>query len=364
MKASYWRGKLMVDPHVHLRDWEDKDKDTIKHALSVALSCGINEVFDMPNTKPPLTNRELILDRLSDAQDAINALGNKNLTYRVYAGLTGTEEQIKEVVETYFELFPMVIGLKMFAGNSTGGMGIVKEKDQKRVFQILVENGYDGVLVVHCEKESLMKPKLFDTKDLSTQSIARPKEAEIESIKDMIKIAKETSFMGTLHIAHISCSESLDIVRKTRLENNTFDVTCGATAHHALLKQSDANKKTYARMNPPLRTEEDRQAIFDGMLDGTVDWIESDQAPHTIADKEKGAGGVPGFSGTLLLLDKLIECGASKNRITSIVGKRVYEVFKLDSNGVSFSIGNINKLKEKSDEAAKEYPYDAFINLR
>lgn len=354
----------MVDPHVHLRDWNDSSKDTIQHGLKVALSCGITEVFDMPNTKPPLTTRDLILNRLSEAEDAKNNLRNKSLTYRLYAGLTNNKDQIKEMVETYFELFPLVIGLKMFAGNSTGGMGIIKKKDQERVFKTLSEEKFDGVLVIHCEKESLMKPKLFNIKDLSTQSIARPKEAEIESISDMINLAKKFGFIGTLHIAHISCKESLELVKKTRSENILFTLTCGATAHHSLLIENDANFKTFAKMNPPLREEMDRAAIFNGLLDGTVDWIESDQAPHTLEDKKNGAGGIPGFSGTLLLIERLIKEGASKDRITQLVGKRVYEVFKLDSEGVSFSVGNINKLKEKSDIAAVEYPYDAFINLR
>jgi dihydroorotase len=354
----------MVDPHVHLRDWGDDSKDTIEHGLKVALSCGITEVFDMPNTKPPLTNRELILDRISEAEDAINNLRNKSLTYRVYAGLTNNKEQIKEMVETYFELFPMVIGLKMFAGNSTGGMGIVKKKDQELVFKTLAEEKFDGVLVIHCEKESLMTPKLFNLKDLSTQSIARPKEAEIESVSEMINLAKKSLFKGTLHIAHISCKESIELVKKTREEDNNFNITCGATAHHSLLVEKDANFKTYARMNPPLRSEDDRAAVFNGLLDGSVDWIESDQAPHTLKDKKNGAGGIPGFSGTLLLIERLIAEGASKERISQLVGKRVYEVFKLDSTGLSFSVGNIKKLKEKSDVAAAEYPYDAFINLR
>ncbi len=354
----------MVDPHVHLRDWNDDSKDTIEHGLKVALSCGITEVFDMPNTNPPLTNRDLILNRISEAEDAKNNLKNKSLSYRVYAGLTSDKEQIKEMVETYFELFPMVIGLKMFAGNSTGGMGIINKNDQEKVFKTLVEEKFDGVLVIHCEKESLMKPKLFDLKDLSTQSLARPKEAEIESVSDMINLAKNSGFKGTLHIAHISCKESIELVKKTRVEDIFFTLTCGATAHHCLLVEKDANFKTFARMNPPLRSECDREAVFNGLLDGTVDWIESDQAPHTLDDKKKGAGGVPGFSGTLLLIEQLIKAGASKGRISQVVGKRVYEVFKLDSTGISFSVGNINKLKEKSDIAALEYPYDAFINLR
>lgn len=354
----------MVDPHVHLRDWEDRNKDTIEHGIKVAIDCNITEVFDMPNTKPPLTTRDVILDRFADASEALLNLHKHNFNYRVFAGLTKNKDQIKEIVETYFELFPMIVGLKMFAGHSTGEMGIVSYEDQKKVFETLVKNNYNGVLAIHCEKESLMDSAKFDKNDLSTQSIARPAIAEIESVRDMINLAKETSFKGTLDIVHISTKEALDLVKKTKEEDNTFRICCGATAHHALLNQSAANHKSFARMNPPLRSEEDRIAIFEGLLDGSVDWIESDQAPHTIEDKMKGAGGIPGFSGTLLLIDALINSGASKKRITNLVGKRVYEVFNLDSSGESFAVGNIRLLKEKSLIASKEYPYDAFISLR
>ncbi|MBK5200533.1 MAG: dihydroorotase [Spirochaetaceae bacterium] len=354
----------MVDPHVHLRDWEDRNKDTIEHGIKVAIDCNFTEVFDMPNTKPPLTNRDVILDRLADAGEALINLHKSNFNYRVYAGLTKDKEQIKEVVETYFELFPMVVGLKMFAGHSTGNMGIVDIEDQEKVFKTLVEYNYDGVLAIHCEKESLMDPSKFDKNDLSTQSVARPAIAEIESVSDMINLAKKTSFKGTLDIVHISTKDALELVKKTKSEINTFRICCGATAHHALLNQSAANDKSYAKMNPPLRTEEDRIAIFNGLLDGSIDWIESDQAPHTIEDKRMGAGGIPGFSGSLLLIEALIKAGASKNRIISLVGKRVYEVFNLDSSDISFSVGNIRLLRQKSLLASKEYPYDAFISLR
>lgn len=353
----------MVDPHVHLRDWEDSRKDTLVHSLLNAYKCGFNQVFEMPNTKPPLTSRQVILDRLCDAQKAVLEI-KKNISYHLYAGLTKDEKQIKEVINAYFELFPLVIGLKLFAGHSTGGMGIIDEEDQKRVFRILAENNYTGVLAIHCEKESLMNNSLFDSNDFSTQSIARPAIAEIESLKDMISFAKAASFKGTLHVAHISCKESLEIINRERENNLSFSLTCGATAHHALLNQTAADNKSYAKMNPPLRSEEDRLAIFNGLLDGTINWIESDHAPHTIEDKIKGAGGVPGFSGSLLLINALIEKGASKDLITSLVGKNVYKQFNLDDSGVSFAVGKINELKQKSYEASLDYPYDAFISLR
>ena len=354
----------MVDPHVHLRDWNDLKKETIYHGLKVAYECGINEVFDMPNTNPPLISRDAILDRISSASEAIQKLKKKDIYYHVYAGLTKDKKQISQVVSAYNELFPLVIGLKLFAGHSTGGMGIISYKEQEEVFKTLVKEKYKGVIVVHCEKESLLDNSKFNKKDFTSQSIARPREAEIESIKDILNIGRKTNFEGTIHIAHLSTKEGLKLIQDAKKEVNPFSISCGVTAHHALLTKKAANRESYAKMNPPLRCEEDREALFNALLNGGVDFIESDHAPHTLEDKEKGASGVPGFSGTLLLIKALIDKNISRDRIKDLMGRNVYKVFGLDKDGVNFNIKNVGKLKEISDRVAKEYPFDAFISLR
>ncbi len=354
----------MVDPHVHLRDWNESKKETIYHGLKVAYDCGINEVFDMPNTNPPLTDRETILDRLSDANQAIMQLKKKDIFYHVYAGITKDEKQIKEIVRTYKELFPMVIGLKLFAGHSTANMGIISEDEQINIFKLLKREDYKGVLTIHCEKESLLDKTKFDISDISTQSIARPKIAEVQSIKDMFNFAKDAKFEGTIHIAHISTKDGLNLVKEAKASNLPYNVCCGVTPHHVLLNKKDANNQSYAKMNPPLRDKEDNVALLDGLFDGSIDFIESDHAPHTIEDKKKGASGIPGFSSTLLLLSRLIEMKVSKNRLKDLMGRNVYTIFDLDKDGVNFNIKNAYKLKEISNAGAKEYPYDAFISLR
>ena len=261
-------------------------------------------------------------------------------------------------------LFRSVIGLKLFAGHSTGGMGIISEKDQTEVFKTLVEEGYKGVLAIHCEKESLLNNSKFDIKDFKTQSIARCKKAEVESIKDMLNIALKVNFKGTLHIAHLSTKEGLEIIKKAKAKSYPFKIACAVTPHHALLNKNAADSNSLAKMNPPLRDEEDRLALFNALKDGDVDFIESDHAPHTIEDKLKGASGVPGFSGILLLIKALVDSGVSKERMEDLMGRNVYRIFNLNDDEVSFKIGNINKLKELSLEASKEYPYDAFISFR
>ena len=206
----------MIDAHVHLRDFNQKEKETIEHGLRVAKLAGFQRVFDMPNCNPPLTSKEVVLERLALASESVK---KHKVAYHLYMGLTNDEEQIKEAVNTYFMLFPLVVGLKMFLGQSTGNMGIVSYSDQEKVVRALTQAGYDGVLTVHAEKESLMKSELYIKGHSETHSLARPNESEIESIKDIIKIVKETGFKGKLHIAHISTKGGvLEVVKAKKDE--------------------------------------------------------------------------------------------------------------------------------------------------
>ena len=117
----------MIDPHVHLRDWTQSDKETILHGMKVAASLGFTHLFDMPNTNPQCIDRDTILDRLAKGGEATEETG---VSYHLYAGITTEDDQIKEMVELQEELFPLVVGLKMFLSQSTGNMGITDKKRQ------------------------------------------------------------------------------------------------------------------------------------------------------------------------------------------------------------------------------------------
>ena len=341
----------MIDAHVHLRDQGLATKETIAHGLAVAKRCGITRVFDMPNTKPVLTTREAVLDRLSLAGESVK---KTRVSYHIHMGLTKDPEQIREAVATHAMLFPLVIGLKMFLGNSTGNMGIVTADEQRQVVKCLTENGYKGVLTVHAEKEALMKNELFIKGKADTHTLARPSEAETEAIKDIISIVKETGFEGTVHIAHISARASVEEVVRAKREG--VKIFMGATPHHALLSVEDAKDNPYLKVNPPLRSEADREFIFQSLLDGTIDSCESDHAPHTLEDKDNGASGLPGFPGMTLLLDRLRKAGASEERLESLFGKSVLHEFALDDEDVLLPRDTLRRVKASSGE----YPFDPY----
>ena len=346
----------MIDPHVHLRDWGQAEKETLQHGMQVALQCGIDELFDMPNTSPPLTTEEAVLTRLEDAWRC-----NVGVRYHLWAGVTSDPRQVESIAKLATSLFPSVIGLKLFAGHSTGHMGLVEEQTQRSVYQTLASAGYEGMVALHCEKESLLRPSLEDGRDFSSHSMARPVEAETASVRDQIRLSGEVGFKGHLHICHLSSVEALGIVEEAKRLGRR--ISCAVTPHHALLSSKDAcDHDLYAKMNPPLRSETERSSLFAALLEGRFDWIETDHAPHTLQDKEQGASGIPGFSGLLLLVKQLIEQGASSKLLARLLGERVLQVAGLPEREIC--IPSYDQLSALSLAAAGAYPYDSFAKFR
>ena len=338
----------MIDPHVHLRDWNEKEKETLVHGMESGYLSGIDTFFDMPNTNRSITNRENALKRIEDGIKAEEELRKRGMDvhYHLYLGLTPNKEQISEMVSLYSSLFPRIIGLKLFASHSTGNMGIIDEEEEKNVVQVLADLDYKGVVAVHAEKTSL-----FTTN--SSHALSRPSISEIESVRDMIEFATDAGFKGRLHIAHISTKGALELVKKAK-EEGKIKITSGATPHHALFNLESENK--YLKMNPPLREEEDRAFIFSSLLSGDIDWIESDHAPHTLRDKENGKCGIPGFKGTLLLIDKLRECGISEERLEKLLNTNIASTFGLGNSKLSIPTDTQGREKIIGDR----YPFDPY----
>ena len=232
----------------------------------------------------------------------------------------------------------------MFASQSTGNMGIIEEEKQRAIYRTLAEENYTGVIAVHCEKESLFKP------EEKSHSRRRPPESEEASVEDQIRFAEEAGFKGTLHIAHISTEGALEAVREAR-ERNIIRITCGATPHHILL---NCTKETdIVKMNPPLRDEENRLAIWNALFDGTINWIESDHAPHTLEDKKNGASGLPGFEGMLITISKLREAGMSEQKLNELLCTNALKTFGIKEKSKPIPIISDQMIRE----AHSAYPF-------
>jgi len=345
----------MIDPHAHCRDWNQSHKETIKHALSVAERIGLSGIFDEPNTNPPITSRELVEKRLNDARKLFSPV-----FYGVYAGLTANLAQIKEVVRAWRDFFPNVVGLKMFAGHSVGNLGIIHEAEQRLVYQTLAEEGYTGVLAVHCEKESFLRPDLWDPSNPASHSYARPPEAEIKSIEDQIKLAAGAQFKGRLHIAHTSLPESVELVDNAR-KQGVIKVSCGLTPHHCCLDYELMPKSSEGllyKVNPPLRDRSSAKRMLDLLKEGKIDWIETDHAPHTLKEKlEKPyMSGFPGLPYYPHFVNFLKERGFSDKQLKDLTHNNICSIF-------GFNLPELER-KRPDLELSGEYEVDVYGGMR
>ncbi len=267
---------MRIDPHTHCRDGKESYKETIEHVLKLCDEQGVDVIFDMPNTIPPILTRKNVEDRLKLVPQTAKH------RYRIFIAATSSNEQLDEAIKAYNEL-PEVIGIKMYAGSSVGGLGVISEHEQEKIYRFLTEKEYKGVLAVHCEKEAYCT-KTFDPHKPITHSQARPPEAEINAVEDQIKWAKTLGFAGHLHICHISTIEAVSMVTEAK---KTMKISCAATPHHLLwsANQMLTQEGLLYKVNPPLRDITQMVALRQALKQGQIDWIETDHAPHPISEK-------------------------------------------------------------------------------
>ncbi|MFQ6054790.1 MAG: hypothetical protein ACE5J3_02285 [Methanosarcinales archaeon] len=315
---------MHIDPHVHCRDWNQAYKATIKSASDLARNQGIVAIFDMPNTDPPITSKDLVRKRLKLAEQV-----DCSDIYHLYIGATKNPKQIRECAEVV-KKYPKVVGIKMFAGKSVGDLTIISEKDQARVYQELAQVDYDGVLAVHCEKESSFKMELWNSNNPATWNLTRPIEAEVDSIEDQIRFAEEAGFEGNLHILHATSSKAVEVVQKAK---SKLRITCGATPHHLTLSTLNmrGRKGLRYKVNPPLRDYETMLGLRDCLKEEKIDWIETDHAPHMREEKLF----LPYMSGIQSLkfysefLNNLRSWGFTENQIHRLTYENIKNVFNL-----------------------------------
>jgi dihydroorotase len=312
---------MRIDPHTHCRDTEENYKDTIKHVLQLCGEQGVDIIFDMPNTKPPLVSIKELKSRLALVPHG------KEGQYKVYMGLTSTPKQIDKVIDLAMD-HTGVVGLKMFTAQSIGNLALPTKDQQSLVYNRLAKRNYEGVLAVHCEQNELLKNN-FDPKKPITHTIDRPAKAETESIKTQIRLASQFGFKGTLHICHISTKESVDIINNAR---KSMKITCGVTPHHLLWTKKRYYEKNglLYKVNPPLRSETDVQALRYALSKSMIDWIETDHAPHPISEKlyPPYLSGYPSLCLYKDLVDHLLpQWGIPKTNIDKLTFSNIVNTF-------------------------------------
>ena len=262
------------DVHVHFREPGFSYKETILSGSRAAARGGYTAVCAMPNLNPVPDS----LPHLAEEEELIRQAGDYAAVLP-YAALTvGEKGQEAADLEG---LAPRVIAF------SDDGKGVQSESMMRSLMERCRKLG--KIISAHCEDERLLRggyihdgsyAKAHGHKGICSESEWGP-------IARDLKLAKETGC--AYHVCHISCRESAELIRQAKKDG--VDVTCETGPHYLLLDENDLQEDGRFRMNPPLRSREDREALVEALLDGTIDMIATDHAPHSAEEKSRGLPG-------------------------------------------------------------------------
>ncbi|QSG15515.1 dihydroorotase [Halapricum desulfuricans] len=304
----------MIDVHVHFRQPGYGHKETWASGSKSAAAGGVTTVVDQPNTDPPTIDGEHFDQKSKLAADSLVDFG-------INGGVTD-----KWQPEELFDRPLFALG-EVFLADSTGNMGI----DADLFADAVARASERGVTVtVHAEDATRFNDSARERDDADAWSAYRTPQAEIDAVRRACTVANDHD--ARIHVAHTSTPEAIDIAVDAGM-------TCEVTPHHLFLSRDDLPELgTFGRMNPPLRRENRRRKVFERVVDGTVDMIATDHAPHTRDEKDasiwEAPSGVPGVETALpLLLNEAREGNLSYERVRDLTAANPAAVFGLSNKG-------------------------------
>jgi dihydroorotase len=234
---------------------------------------GYTTVFTMPNLNPVPDTVENIKKQL--------AIIERDATIEVYPYASITVNEAGEELVDMESLAPYCIGF------SDDGRGVQSREMMKEA--MLRAKALGKIIVAHCEDNSLLRGGYIHDGEYAKAHGHRGicSESEWGPIKRDIELLRETG--AAYHVCHISTKESVELIRAAKAEG--LNITCETAPHYLILDDSDLKEHGRFKMNPPLRSREDKLALIEGIKDGTIDMIATDHAPHSAEDKGKGLMG-------------------------------------------------------------------------
>ena len=260
----------LIDVHVHLREPGFSFKETIKSGTEAAAHGGYTHVCSMPNLNP-------VPDSLKNLKQQLDII-KENAVIKVtpYGSIT--------IGQAGDELSDMDAMKNLVAGFSDDGKGV---QEAEMMIMAMEEAKVAGKMIVaHCEDNSLLKGGYIHDGEYAKLHGHRGicSESEYLPIKRDIALAKRTGC--AYHVCHISTKESVELIRQAKKDG--VNISCETAPHYLVFNDMDLQEDGRFKMNPPIRSEEDRQALIEGIKDGTIDMIATDHAPHSAEEKSKG----------------------------------------------------------------------------
>ena len=358
-------GKLLshgfIDLHVHLREPGGEAKETIATGTLAAAKGGFTTVASMPNTKPPIDTKEKMINLQKRIKETAKV---RVLPYAaITLGQSGSEltdfDALKEEGAFAF---------------TDDGVGVQSAGMMFQAMKKAAEKGYS--IVAHCEDNTLINGGSFhDGVFAKNHGISG-----IPSVCESVQIARDVLLAEAsgchYHVCHISSKESVRAVRDAKKAG--IRVTCEVTPHHLLLCDEDIPElNPNFKMNPPLRGREDKKALIEGLLDGTIDFIATDHAPHTMEEKslevDKAPFGIVGLETAFpLLYTYFVERGIfTLKQLVDWLTVKPARAFNLDmgelKEGISADLTLIDLQEEKRIDAStfaskgKNTPFNGWL---
>ena len=317
------------DVHVHFREPGFSAKETIRTGSLAAAHGGYTAVCTMPNLSPVPDS----LTHLKQQTDIIEA--DAKISVYPYGAVTVGE--MGDALSDMDSLASKVIAF------SDDGRGVQSEEMMR--LAMLKAKSLGKIIAAHCEVNALLHGGYIHdgcyAKARGHRGISS--ESEYAEVERDLRLAEETGC--AFHVCHISTKESVDLIRKAKARG--VDVTCETAPHYLVLDENDLREEGRFKMNPPLRSSEDREALIAGLKDGTIDMIATDHAPHT--EKEKSSGlekspfGVTGLETAFpVLYTKLVLTGIIPlEKLIDLLAVAPRKRFSIPFNG--YSVWNLNE---------------------
>lgn len=319
------------DVHVHLREPGFSYKETVSTGTLAAARGGYTAVCAMPNLNPAPDSKQNLLIQQN--------LIKENAKIAVYPYGTITKGEKGEELSDMEEISDGVIAF------SDDGKGV--QSDEMMEQAMIKAKSFGKIIAAHCEVNSLLNggyihdgeyARLHGHKGICSES-------EWRQIKRDIELAKKTGV--AYHVCHISTKESVKLIREAK--RCGVDITCETGPHYLVMNDMMLQDEGRFKMNPPIRSEEDRLALIEGIQDGTIDMIATDHAPHSKEEKSKGLKdslmGITGLETAFpVLYTKLVKTGViSLERLIELMAVNPRKRFGIKLKDDEFSIWNLNE---------------------
>ncbi|MET0195484.1 MAG: dihydroorotase [Hyphomicrobiaceae bacterium] len=309
----------VIDSQVHFREPGLEHKEDLETGSLAAVAGGVTAVFEMPNTKPLTTSAETLADKVRRARNRMYC------DFAFYVG--GTRENIDDIPE--LEQLEGSAGIKVFMGSSTGDLLVEDERSLDRIIARISRRA-----AFHAEDEDRLKARMHLRKpgDASSHPDWRDPEAALIATQRLVRLAE--THRKRVHVLHISTADEMVF-----LADHKDWATVEVTPHHLTLG-GDAYQRlgTFVQMNPPVRDDRHREAIWAGVASGVADVLGSDHAPHTRAEKEhpypESHSGMTGVQTLLpIMLDHVNAGRLTLERLVDLTSHGPQRIFGLRGKG-------------------------------